>query len=75
VEHFKEVDNVALGDDFFGSTDILEILKDGIKATYYSDYQEDAAKGKEKLALFKVGLDTLDSKFMVKELGTHVTEA
>ena len=75
VEHFKEVDNVALADDFFGSTDILEILKDGMKATYYSDYQEDVAKGKEKLALFKVGLDTLDSKFMVKELGTHVTEA
>lgn len=74
VEHFKEVDAVALDDDFFGTSDMAEILKDGIKATYYSDYSEDKTQGDKKLALFKTGLDQLDGRFMVEELPTHVEE-
>jgi hypothetical protein len=72
VEHLGEVDNVALTSDFFGSTDMLEILKDGIKATYYSDYVEDATKGDKKLSLFKAGLDKLTERHMIETLGTHV---
>lgn len=74
VEHAAEVDNVAATDDFFGSTDMLEILKDGMKATYYSDYVEDPVKGDKKLALFKAGLDKLEERHMIQTMGGHIGE-
>ncbi len=75
VEHFKEVDDIETTDNFFGTSDMLEILKDGMKATYYSDYVEDDAKGDRKMGLFKAGLDELESKFMMSEHGGHIDEA
>ncbi len=75
VEHIQEVDNVIATTNFFGSSEMLEVLKDGMKYTYYSDYVEDPAKGGEKLNLFKIGLDTLEEKFMIDEQGSHVGES
>jgi len=76
IEYFKEVDDVESTDTFFGSTDMLEILKDGMKAVYYSDYTEDdKGMGDKKWGLFKAGLDELDSKYMMSEHGGHIDEA
>lgn len=72
VEHAAEVDNVTASSDFFGSTDMLEILKDGIKSTYYSDYVEDPIKGTAKLSLFKAGLDKLEERHMIQTMGGHI---
>jgi hypothetical protein len=72
VEHLGEVDNVALTSDFFGSTDMLEILKDGVKATYYSDYVEDAQKGNSKFSLFSEGLRKLTERHMIETCGGHI---
>jgi len=72
VEHAGEVDNITAASDFFGSTDMLEILKDGMKATYYSDYVEDEPKGREKLGLFKAGLDELENRHMIQTMGGHI---
>ena len=75
VEHHKEVDNVAVADDFFGSTDMLEVLKDGMKYYYYKYVEDTAGNDKEALALFKTGLDELESKFMMSEQGGYVEES
>jgi len=72
IEHLCEVDDVTASSDFFGSTDMLETLKDGMKATYYSDYVEDAQKGDKKLALFKSGLDALEQRHMIQTMGGNV---
>jgi hypothetical protein len=72
VEHLGEVDNITASSDFFGSTDILEILKDGMKASYYSDYVEDPVKGREKLSLFQAGLDKLEERHMIETKGGHI---
>ncbi len=72
VEHIQEVDNITAASNFFGSSEMAEILKDGIKATYYSDYVEDEVKGDKKLVLFKAGLDELESKFMMSEHGDFI---
>jgi hypothetical protein len=72
VEHFQESDIVTPTTDFFGNTSMQEILKDGMKYTYYSDYVEDPVKGKEKLALFQTGLEELESKYMMSEHGGHI---
>lgn len=72
VEHFQEVDSITAATTFFGSSDMTEVVKDGAKYTYYSEYVEDPAKGGEKLNLFKVGLDELESKFMMSEQGDHI---
>lgn len=72
VEHLGEVDDVTAASNFFGSSDMLEILKDGIKGTYYSDYTEDPARGREKLAIFKAGLDELESRYMIQTQGGHI---
>lgn len=74
IEHFVEVDDVAADDTFFGNTTMVEILKQGVKATYYSDYVEDPAKGREKLDLFKAGLDEIESKHMVSSQGGHIDD-
>lgn len=72
IEHLSEVDNVTAASVFFGSSDMLEILKDGMKATYYSDYVEDKIKGDGKLALFKAGLDKLEERHMIEKMGGHI---
>ena len=72
VEHLGEVDNVTASSDFFGSTDMLEILKDGAKATYYSDYVEDAQKGNSKFSLFSEGLKKLTERHMIETCGGHI---
>ena len=72
VEHFGEVDAVTAASNFFGNTEMLEMLKDGIKATYYSDYTEDPTKGDKKLALFKAGLDKLEERHMINTCGGHI---
>lgn len=72
IEHLSEVDNVTAASSFFGSTDMLEILKDGMKATYYNDYVEDPIKGDKKLALFKAGLDELEKRHMIQTMGGHI---
>lgn len=72
VEHAGEVDDITAASDFFGSTDMLEILKDGIKATYYTDYVEDINKSGVKLALFKGGLDELEKRNMIQTMGGHI---
>jgi len=72
VEHFQELDNITAASTFFGSSDITEVVKDGAKYTYYSDYVEDDAKADKKLMLFKAGLDELESKFMMSEQGGHI---
>ena len=69
IEHSGEVDNVTAASDFFGNTSMLEILKDGMKATYYSDYVEDPVKGDKKFGLFKAGLDKLESDYMIQTMG------
>ena len=74
IEHFKEIDAVAAGDTWAFDSSTAEILKDGAKYTYYSDYTEDQNKGAEKLALFKAGLQELESKFMIKTCGTHISD-
>lgn len=76
IEYFKEVDDIEATDTFFGSTDLLEVMKDGMKAIYYSDYADDSdGKGDRKWALFKSGLDALDDKFMIEEQGGYIDEA
>ena len=75
VEHYKTIDEVTASSTFPGDNSMIEILKDGIKATYYSDYVEDTAKGNAKFALFKAGLDELESKFMMLEQGNYINEA
>ncbi len=75
VEHIQEVDNVTAASNFFGSSEMAEILKDGIKAVYYSDYVEDNPKGAEKWSLFKIGLDTLEEKFIMSEQGDFIDGA
>ena len=72
VEHASEVDDVNAASTFFGSTDMLEILKDGIKATYYGEYVEDPIKGDKKLAVFKAGLDALEERHMKQTMGGHI---
>ena len=72
IEHEGEVDDITAASNFFGSSDMLEILKDGIKATYYSDYTEDTAKGDKKMALFKAGLDKLTERNMIETMGGHI---
>ena len=74
VEHFKEVDNVALGDGFFGDTSMVEILKDGVKYYYYK-YAEDPNEASSWLVLFKAGLDELESDFISDEIGSHIEES
>jgi hypothetical protein len=72
VQHLCEVDDVTAASDFFGSSDMIEILKDGIKATYYTDYTEDTTgRGDKKASMFKDGLDKLNSRAMIESLGTH----
>jgi len=72
IEHLCEVDDVTADSTFFGSSDMIEILKDGIKATYYTDYTEDTTgRGDKKAAQFENGLNKLDSRFMREFLGTH----
>jgi len=76
VEHHKEVDNLSLTDDFFGNTSMLEIMKDGIKATYYEDYTEDTTgRGNKALGRFKAGLDELEAQFLMSEQGEYITES
>lgn len=75
IEHFKEIDTVIAGDTWAYSSPMIEVLKDGTKYTYYSDYAEDPVKGREKLTLFVNGLDTIEEKFMIETGGTHITES
>lgn len=75
VEHFIEVDDLTAATTFFGNTSLAEILKDGMKYTYYSDYTEDDKKADKKLALFKSGLDEVDAQFMMSEHGGYIDEA
>jgi len=75
VEHYKTVDEVTASSTFFGDNSMIEVVKDGIKATYYSDYIEDTVKGDKKFALFKAGLDELESKFIMNEQGGYIDEA
>jgi len=70
----QEKDGLEATDTWTGDTTTVEVLKDGAKYYYYSDYVEDDEKGKQKLALFKNGLDELDSKYMATELGSHIDE-
>jgi len=72
VEHLAQVDAITADTNFFGTTDMLEIMKDGMKSTYYSDYVEDKVTGREKLALFKAGLDELETRHMIQTMGTHI---
>lgn len=72
VEHSGEVDDIAATSNFFGDSSMLEILKDGIKAGYYSDYVEDTAKGDRKFGLFQSGLDRMEEEHMKQEMGGHV---
>jgi len=70
--HLCEVDDITATSVFFGSSDMIEILKDGIKATYYTDYTEDTTgRGDKKAAQFEDGLNKLDSRYMREFLGTH----
>jgi len=72
IEHSCEVDDVEVGDEFFGSSDMVEILKDGMKATYYTDYTEDTTgRGDKKAAQFEDGLNKLDNRYITEFLGTH----
>jgi len=74
VEHYKAIDEVTAGSTFPGDNQMIEILKDGMKSTYYTDYIEDMPKGDKKLALFKAGLDELESKHMMSEQGEYIDE-
>jgi len=74
IECSAEIDDVVAGDSFTGDSSIVEILKDGAKS-YYFDYAEDYPKASEKLGLFKIGLDKLESDFLNDELPDYITEA
>lgn len=73
LECSAEIDDIAAGDSFTGDSSIVEILKDGAKHYYY-DYEEDDPKASEKLGLFKVGLDKLESDFLNDELPDYISE-
>lgn len=76
IVHFQEIDSITLATTWSFDSSLAEILKDGIKYTYYRDYVEDGTqKAQEKLALFKNGLDELDDDFMIAEHGGHIEEA
>lgn len=72
VEHLGEVDDVTATSNFFGSSDMLEILKSGTKATYYANYTESPAQGIYELNLFKAGLDALEQQYMIQQCGGHI---
>lgn len=74
IEYFKSVDEIATTDGFFGSSDMIEIVKDGAKY-YYFDYEEDDKKATEKLALFKAGLDKLEADYLSDEIPDYVEES
>jgi len=75
IEHFKDVDDVTTADTFFGDSAMLNVLSNLTKALYYSDYEEDAVKGREKLAIGKAGLDKLSARHLREELPENVEEA
>jgi hypothetical protein len=73
VEHSGEVDDITAASNFFGNTEMLEILKDGIKATYYTEYVEDSSgKGDKAIGRFKSGLDKLEERYMIQNCGGHI---
>jgi len=73
LEYYKSVDDIETTDDFFASSDVIEIAKDGAKY-YYFDYEENYPKAAEKLGLFKAGLDKLEVDFLSDELPEYVQE-
>ena len=74
VEYFKSVDDIAAGDTFFGSSDMIEIAKDGAKYYYYS-YEEDSPMAASSLALLKAGLDKLETDFLNDEIPNYIEES
>lgn len=74
IEGSYEIDDVLVTDTFIGDSSVVEILKDGTKYIYFSDYQEDQTKGAEKLSLFNSGLQQLESSFIEDELPDYVEE-
>ena len=74
IECLKEIDSVETTDTFSGDSSVIEILKDGAKYYYY-DYEEDDKRAGDKLALFKAGLDKLESDFLSDEIPSHIGEA
>lgn len=73
IEHKGEVDDITSASDFFGNTSMIEILKDGIKGTYYGEYVEDSSgKGDKAMGRFKAGLDKLEEDYMIQNCGGHI---
>ncbi len=69
----QEKDALGAGDTVTFDTTVVEVWKDGAKSYYYR-YVEDEPQAKDYLQLFKNGLDELDAKYMVSELGSHIDE-
>lgn len=72
IEHFATIYNVSLSDVFGGSDSLIEPVKELCKGIYYSDYEEDQAKGDRKLMQAASDLADLESDYMQQETGGHI---
>lgn len=73
IEYFKEPDDVALTDTFFGSNAMAEIAKDFAKGYYYS-YEEDFRSADRYFQIGKAGLDRLDVQYVTDEIPDYIEE-
>jgi len=74
-EYFKDVsDGLASTDTFFGTTELLESIKDMAKFTHYHDYEEDESKGSTHMGLARDQLDKIDAQYMDETFGGHVDD-
>jgi len=73
-ETFIEIDDIDEATDLTFTSDVLEIVKDGAKATYYLGYEEDEAKHGIHNEEFKSGCRRLDAKYLREEYPDSVQE-
>lgn len=73
IDYVRVINSISNGTTFDGTDDMVEVLKDGVKAYYAEAYSEDSADN--KMALFRDGLDSIDSQFIADYIGDYVEEA
>lgn len=67
----SEIDSVSLSDTFLHSSQVAEILKDGVKG-YYFGYVEDRTSEATYFKLFREGLDRLEINNQVEQMPDYI---
>lgn len=73
LEYFQDESGVSLTTDFFGSTDIAEIIKDLAKS-YHFEYEEDYEGADRYIVKATDGFRRLDERYQAEELSGYIEE-